>query len=176
MKPPLQRMLLPTLLLILTSLLLSGCAGKHRLPPPREQVTPEQQQGLPQAPEIREEFLKKEPAPPSREILPELKPQSGPAHSLYREAEQAMRKGQYKQAEILLERALRVEPRNGWYWHAMGRVQYGQGSYEQAIQFCLKSDTMAEQDSELKRYNRILVKKASSKTGAPPENSTPTHP
>ena len=78
-----------------------------------------------------------------------------------------MRKGDYKQAEMLLERALRVEPGNGWYWHAMGRVQYGQGSFEQAIQFCLKSDSMAGRDPELKRYNRLLIKQASGKTGAP---------
>lgn len=167
MKPPLHRILRTTLLLILASLLLHGCAGKHRLHPPREQVAPKQGQGLPPGPGFQEETITKEPAPPGREALPDLKPQRGPAHSLYREAEQAMRKGQYKQAEILLERALRVEPRNGWYWHAMGRVQYGQGSYEQAIQFCLKSDSMAGGDSELKRYNRLLVEKASSKTGAP---------
>jgi predicted Zn-dependent protease len=167
MKPPLRRILRTTLLLIAASLLLHGCATHHRRPPPREKVAPEQEQGLPPGPEIREETITKEPAPPGREALPDLKPQKGPAHALYREAEQAMRKGEYKQAGILLERALRVEPRNGWYWHAMGRVQYGQGSYAQAIQFCLKSDSMAGRDSDLKRYNRLLVKMASSNTGTP---------
>ena len=168
MKPPLRRILRTTLLLIAASLLLHGCAGQQsRRHPPRERVAPEQEQGLPPGPEIREKSIPQEPAPPGREALPDLKPQKGPAHALYSEAEQAMRKGDYKQAEMLLERALRVEPGNGWYWHAMGRVQYGQGSFEQAIQFCLKSDSMAGRDPELKRYNRLLIKQASGKTGAP---------
>ena len=167
MKPPLPRILRTTLLLLFASLLLHGCASHHVRHPSREQVAPKQEQAPPPTPKLQEEVLKKEPSPAGQESLPDLKPQRGPAQALYREAEQAMGKGEYKQAEILLERALRVEPRNGWYWHAMGRVQYGQGSYEQAIQFCLKSDSMAGGDSNLKQYNRLLIKKASSKTGAP---------
>ena len=76
-----------------------------------------------------------------------------------------MQKEDYKRAEMLLERALRVEPKNGWYWHAMGRVQYAQGSYAQAIQFCLKSNSMAGRDADLKRNNRLLLKKAYTQTG-----------
>ena len=158
-----RKLLHTTLLLIFASLLLHGCAGHHRRPPPAEPAGPGQEQTLKPGPETIEE----EPASPGEEesIGPKLKLQSGPAQTLYRDAEQAMQKGDYKRAEMLLERALRVEPKNGWYWHAMGRVKYEQGSYEQAIQFCLKSDNLAGRDPDLRRNNRLLLKKASSKTG-----------
>jgi tetratricopeptide (TPR) repeat protein len=160
----LHKILHTSLLLILACLLLNGCARQHR---PQEPAGGGQKQTIGPVPEQKDETLDEERTSPGREkiIGPELKPQKGPAHSLFHEAEQSMQKEEYKRAEMLLERALRVEPRNGWYWHAMGRVYYMQGSYEQAIQFCLKSDSMAGGDSDLKRNNRLLMKKASGKTG-----------
>jgi tetratricopeptide (TPR) repeat protein len=71
-----------------------------------------------------------------------------------------MGKGKYDRAEMLLNRALRIEPRNGWYWHAMGRAKFAGGAYEQAIQFCLKSNNLAGNDQELKRSNQALLQRA----------------
>jgi tetratricopeptide (TPR) repeat protein len=153
-----------SLLLILACLLLNGCARQYRPPEP---AGGGQKQTIRPVPEQKSETIEEDQTSPGQEevIGPELKPQKGPAHTLFREAEESIQKGDYKRAEILLERALRVEPRNGWYYHVMGRVRYAQGSYEQAIQFCLKSDSMAGGDSDLKRNNRLLLKKASGKTG-----------
>ena len=95
-----------------------------------------------------------------------MKPQKGPGNALFRDAEQAIQKGQFKRAEMLLERALRVEPRNAWYWHAMGRVQYEQGSFDQARQFCLKSNSLAGRDTDLKQQNQLLLEKVQGKSGA----------
>jgi tetratricopeptide (TPR) repeat protein len=151
MDTPIGKLLQLGLLLILSSLVLNGCAP-HRVYYPREPGTYERER-IPG------------PAPRQEELpAPAVKPQRGPAHILYRDAERAMEKRDYKRAEMLLDRALRLEPRNGWYWHAMGRAKYEQGSYGQAIQFCLKSNNLAGQDSELKRANNLLLHKANGKT------------
>jgi predicted Zn-dependent protease len=157
------------LLLILAVFFLHGCARHH---PPRhlpkepigreqEQIRPEHEQ-LPEA--IQEEGIEPSHQDSMRQqrgesVSPGMKPQKGPAQALFRDAEQAIQKGQFKRAEMLLERALRVEPRNGWYWHAMGRVQFEQGFFDQARQFFLKSNSLAGSDADLKQQNRLLLEK-----------------
>ena len=163
-----QKIIRAAILLILAVFFLHGCA-RHHPPrhPPKEPAGSEQEQIRPEH-EQRPEAIQEEDIEPSRqdsirqeheEPGPGMKPQRGPAQSLFRDAEQAIRKGQFKRAEMLLERALRVEPRNGWYWHAMGRVQYEQGSFDQARQFCLKSNSLAGRDTDLKQQNRLLLEK-----------------
>lgn len=163
-----QKIIHAAILLILAVFFLHGCA-RHHPPryPPKEPAGPEQEQIRPEH-EQRPEAIQEEDIEPSRQDSirqehegtgPGMKPQRGPAQALFRDAEQAIRKGQFKRAEMLLERALRVEPRNGWYWHAMGRVQYEQGSFDQARQFCLKSNSLAGRDTDLKQQNRLLLEK-----------------
>jgi predicted Zn-dependent protease len=174
MKKSLYTLAQISLLLALTTLFLHGCARHQRQYPPQHSIEqgPEQVGG----PELekKQEPTEERSMPGNRErtgrdqedeIGLELKNQKGPAHSLFRDAEQALRLGEYKRAEMLLERALRVEPKNGWYWHAMGRVQYEQGSFEQAIQFCLKSNSLAGQDMTLRHKNQLLLDRSSNKTG-----------
>lgn len=84
----------------------------------------------------------------------------GPAGGLLVSANEALAVGNYDQAELFLERALRVEPRRAEYWHAMGRVRFGQGHYDQAVQFCLKSNSLAGRDRALIRQNWELVVQA----------------
>jgi hypothetical protein len=171
----LQKILHTALLIILVFFFLHGCA-RHQPPrhPPKEPVGPEQEQ-INQEHGQRPDAIQEEDIEPSRHDSirkeheegpgPQMKPQKGPGQALFRDAEQATRKGQFKRAEMLLERALRVEPRNGWYWHAMGRVQYEQGSFDQARQFCLKSDSLAGKDSDLKQHNRLLLEKIRGASG-----------
>jgi predicted Zn-dependent protease len=170
-----QKIFQTVLLLILAFFFLHGCARHYPYRhPPKEPIGPEQEQIGPEH-EQRPEAIQEEDIEPNRqdstrpehEEMPrsELKPQKGPAQAIFRDAEQAMQKGQYKQAEILLERALRIEPRNAWYWHAMGRVQYEQGSFDQAMQFCLKSNSLAGKDTDLKLQNRLLLEKVQKKSG-----------
>ncbi len=157
-----------SLLLVFSSLLLNGCAPR-RVYYPRE-PTGYQRERVPEQ-QRRESMEKRQTTPTGEEVMrqPEkglgsgLKPQRGPAQSLYRDAVQAMGRKEYKRAEMLLDRALRLEPGNGWYWHAMGRAKYALGSYEQAIQFCLKSDSLAGQDTELKHSNHLLLHQAQAK-------------
>jgi tetratricopeptide (TPR) repeat protein len=93
-------------------------------------------------------------APVEKEIIPT------PAAELLSDAEQSLQGGDYSRAELQLERALRVAPRNGQAWHLMARIRYGQGDYGQTVQFCLKSITLAGHDRTLKRQNWMLLEKA----------------
>ena len=93
-------------------------------------------------------------APVKEEITPT------PAAELLSDAEQSLQGGDYSRAEVQLERALRVAPRNGQVWHLMARIRYGQGDYGQTVQFCLKSNTFTGHDRVLERQNWMLLEKA----------------
>jgi len=76
------------------------------------------------------------------------------------DAEQAMESGDYNRAELQMERAIRVDPRNGQVWHFMARIRYEQGDFDQTVQFCLKSNSLASHDRSLMKQNWILIEKA----------------
>ena len=165
----------PLGILLLVALALGGCAphatvpqqeptgAKRQLPGPASGAQPE-------APGARREGLpvEQQSPPPAQEesSVPPLKSQKGPAHTLYDEAGMALGDDDAHKAELLLERALRIEPRNGWYWYAMGRAKYALGAYEQAIQFCLKSDSLAGADAELRHADHVLLHVVRSRIGA----------
>lgn len=158
----LRRPSLPLVLLIL--LALNGCAGQTPV-------------SRPEAPELRQtppavrsdagwlpEAIAPEPEPESAPALelPQLPEpvRPGPAHSLYVRAETALNSGQHGQAGMLLERALRIEPRNALYWHALARTKFAQGEFAQTVQLCLKSESLARDNPELRHANRILMEQA----------------
>ena len=85
---------------------------------------------------------------------------STPAAELLIDAEQALERGDFNRAELQMERAIRVNPRNGQAWHLMARIRYEQGDYGQTVQFCLKSNTLAKHDRPLMRQNWVLLEKA----------------
>ncbi len=87
-------------------------------------------------------------------------PKLGRAASLYQKAETSLSQGHYRQAELELERALRIEPRNAHYWHTMARIKYHQKHYEQTIQFCLKSKSLAGSNRKILSLNDSLIAKA----------------
>lgn len=81
----------------------------------------------------------------------------GPAEALYREAKVSMAQGNNQQAELAIERALRIEPGNAFYWYTMGKIKYRQGAYEEAIQLCLKSRSLAGRHTKLVHANDRLI-------------------
>jgi tetratricopeptide (TPR) repeat protein len=87
------------------------------------------------------------------------------AGTLLASAHQAVQAGQFNRAEVTLERALRVEPRNAELWHEMAQVKYGQEDYGQAVQFCLKANSLAGRDSALIKQNWLLMSRAYAKMG-----------
>jgi Tfp pilus assembly protein PilF len=95
-------------------------------------------------------------------------PQEGTAAGiLLASARQNMQEGQFSQAEMMLERALRVEPRNARLWHEMAQVKYAQKDYGQAVQFCIKSNSLAGKDYGLMQQNWLLMEKAYLELGEP---------
>jgi tetratricopeptide (TPR) repeat protein len=122
--------------LFLMLMILNGCAGQRpKTPPigPRPVVPP----------------------PPL-----EYKPVTGPAAALFSDAETALQSGRLAESEMLLERALRIEPRNPYYWHTMAQVKYRQGHYRETVQFCLKANSLAGKESQLAARNKELLGQA----------------
>lgn len=145
-----------TVCLCLLLLLQSGCAAvrpKHSVPPP--EVPPSR-------PTVS--------VPPDRPVVTpppvEYKAITGKATGIYNEAEEALRAGRYSTAEMLLERALRIEPQNPHYWYTLGMAKYRQGKYPQAIQFCLKAESLAASQPGLLARNRELLTQAKKASGA----------
>ncbi len=149
-----RRPSLPLLLLIF--LALHGCAVQ--VPTPRPEPPAPIERPEPPTPPIG---IPETPVP----TQPPTSIQKGPAQSLFAQAESARQSRQPGQAEILLERALRIEPRNAQYWHTLGQIKYDQGDFGQAVQFCLKSDSLARNNNELRQSNRNLLEQAYRKLG-----------
>ncbi len=99
------------------------------------------------------------PSPSTGTYEPEL----GKAASLYHKAETSRSQGHYHQAELELERALRIEPRNAHYWHTMAKIKFHQKRYEQTIQFCLKSKSLAGNSKKILSLNDALIAEAEQK-------------
>ena len=148
-------------LLLAMTLSLHGCAGK----------APVGQPGVPAAdsrpPAVSAPTPAPEPtAPPRRESVPV--PEEGKAAgTLLANARQNVQAGQFNQAEMMLERALRLEPRNARLWHEMAQVKYGQKDYGQVVQFCIKSNSLAGKDYGLIKQNWLLMENAYLQLGEP---------
>lgn len=91
----------------------------------------------------------------------------GPAGVLFVGAQEALQAGRFNRAEMLLERAMRVEPRKAENWQLMGQVRFGQRQYAQAVQFCLKSNSLAGKNVALIEQNWRLIEKSYTQMGEP---------
>ena len=66
----------------------------------------------------------------------------------------------WERAAALLERALRIEPRNAQLWHRLAKIRLQQGRYGMAESLAQKSNTLARDDEVLKRRNAELIEVA----------------
>jgi tetratricopeptide (TPR) repeat protein len=110
-----------------------------------------------------------EPTPPPQPSVyqppQEDKALTGPATGIYTEAEAALQAGRYSTAEVLLERALRIEPQNPHYWYSLSMAKYRQGRFSQAVQFCLKAESLAASQPALLLRARDLLSLARKAAG-----------
>lgn len=172
-------------MLMVVVLLLHGCSMKHSveypsrpepapLPVPRPRPVPAPTPAPIPVPAPAPDPLSE----PAVEDVPESSPVSSresipvavegkAAGALLASARQNVRAGEFSQAEIMLERALRVEPRNARLWHEMAQVKYSQKDYAQAVQFCIKSNSLAGKDYSLMQQNWLLMEKAYIELGEP---------
>jgi hypothetical protein len=67
------------------------------------------------------------------------------------------RVGNWPSAASSLERALRIEPRNGGLWARLAQVRYDQKAWKKAIQLAAKSNTLSGGNISLLRQNWVLM-------------------
>jgi cytochrome c-type biogenesis protein CcmH/NrfG len=60
----------------------------------------------------------------------------------------------------MLERALRIEPRNPHYWYALAQAVFAQGNHARTEQLCLKVDSLAGNDPALREGNLRLLQRS----------------
>lgn len=129
-------------------LILSGCAQRTVVLPRSRPM--EHHRDYP-------EVVREQPAPTTAK--PEVT-REGAGAPLFKKAQNYIANNEYKQAELVLERALRIEPKNGYYWYTLARAKFGQKQYGKTVQLCLKSKSLAGGDSTLIRLNDLLMEKA----------------
>lgn len=67
------------------------------------------------------------------------------------------RVGNWASAASSLERALRIEPRNGRLWSRLAQVRYDQQAWLKAVQLAAKSNTLSGGNFNLLRQNWVLM-------------------
>jgi len=77
--------------------------------------------------------------------------------SLLVDARGAANSGNISRAESLLERALRIEPRNAVLWHYMAKMKLHQGRYNKAIGMAAKSNSMIKNNKTLMADNWRII-------------------
>lgn len=88
----------------------------------------------------------------------ESEPQPAPAvAALQDQAEEASAAGEHERAAALLERALRIEPRNAGLWHNLAIVRYRDGDYRQAENMAQRSLQHVSGNRDLERRNWELI-------------------
>ena len=148
-------------ILALLVILLNGCAIKQPVPQrsyptkkPAPHTTPSR---IPSptypTPQV---YQPRDIPPPQTSQTTTYTPKTGAGSSLYSTAQGAIGRGDYQQAEMALERALKIEPRNAHYWYTMAQVKYKQKQYSQAIHLCSKSKSLAGRNNQLISLNDDL--------------------
>ncbi|MCW9012928.1 MAG: tetratricopeptide repeat protein [Gammaproteobacteria bacterium] len=80
--------------------------------------------------------------------------------ALIQQADEKIDYQQWPEAVVVLERALRINPKQAEAWTRMAVVYLGKLQPEQAIQMARKSNALASSDNALKSYNWTLMSRA----------------
>lgn len=83
-----------------------------------------------------------------------------PVTSLLARADAHRDAGEVELAVALLERALRIEPRNPWLWYRLAELRLQQGRYTQAIGLARKADSLAPGNGDLHQRSLRLIEQA----------------
>jgi len=102
--------------------------------------------------------------PSSKLITPS--PRTSPAVvDLLNQASVASRGGDLPRASVLLERAVRIEPRNPALWSYLAKLRLHQGRMQEAIGLAAKSNALAGSDNKLKAANWRIIAHARFQSG-----------
>jgi len=95
-------------------------------------------------------------------------PETGDAvRGLLAEASRAARDGRLQKTDSLLERALRIEPRNPVLWHYLARLRLRQGRFNEARSMAAKSNSLAGDNTRLQADNWRLIGYCAEQQGDP---------
>jgi predicted Zn-dependent protease len=98
-------------------------------------------------------------APPRRDANPIV------VAGLQRNAHDLNKAGESAKAAAILERAIRIQPRNPQLWHELAQVRYTQKRYQQAESLALRSNRYAARQTDLRRANWRLIAESREKLG-----------
>ncbi len=93
----------------------------------------------------------------STDPLPITVPKTAAVSALLQDARLKVMAGDLDGAAQILERSLRIEPRNPLLWSELAHVRYQQGKLEQAEQLAVKSNSLAAEDVPLQIHNWRLI-------------------
>jgi hypothetical protein len=85
--------------------------------------------------------------------------------ALLESAEVKEQSGALEQAAAILERALRLEPRNAMLWHRLARLRLKQGQWRNAVDLAAKSNSLAGRDRDLQGWNWAVIAEARERLG-----------
>ena len=74
---------------------------------------------------------------------------SKPVQQLHNQALAAINEDRYAEASDYLQRAIRIQPRNGWSWYYLADIDWRQGRYESCRSLLDRADSYASGDAEL---------------------------
>ena len=155
---------------VTTALLLAGCAShmgkdnpaaapKESSPVAREQKftpTPKEENASPPP------AASPSPAPPA--AVPGPSQATSPAVAdMLKKAERLVKTNKLGGAVAMLERALRLEPKNPVIWHRLALIRQQQGRLAQAADLAAKSNALLAENDPLRTQNDSLIAKAGKK-------------
>lgn len=80
--------------------------------------------------------------------------------ALLDQANREISAGQYQKADVSLERALRIEPRNSVLWQKLAVVRLNQEEYQQAENLAIKSNVLDPDNRRLRAENWRIIGQA----------------
>ena len=93
---------------------------------------------------------------PQQTVAPD-KNTSSAVISLLEKARDATTQGDFQRAEVLLERTVRIEPRNATLWHYLAKLRLHQTRFNDAIGLAQKSNNLARENDHLKADNWRII-------------------
>lgn len=102
-----------------------------------------------------------------------LQRQSQPLQLLLAQADQHEQEGNTKQAIALVERIVRMEPRNAYAWHKLAQLYAAQGQLEKAAQFARRSNQLAVAERGLIEANQQIIDAADHADSQPSQPVAP---
>ena len=99
--------------------------------------------------------------PPNRYELPADRSQPGDSAvaALQREARNALERGEYQQAVSLLQRAIRIEPRNARSWQELAETYWRSGDLRRCAEMVERAQSYRVPGDGLERDNILLREK-----------------